>query len=95
MTRIISSPQRDILPLRSILPDGYFEHVSRNTAPIDLGFTEASRHVDSGTICQCHHRADTGSRYQAPAHFIIAHDGQQTTVQDDELLAKCPPDNKQ
>jgi hypothetical protein len=36
MTRIISSPQRDILPLRSISPDWYLEHVSPNTAPTAL-----------------------------------------------------------
>jgi hypothetical protein len=33
---IISSPQRDILPLRSISPDWYLEHVSPNTAPTAL-----------------------------------------------------------
>src|SRR5271169_5955671 len=40
-----------------------------------LGFAEASRHVDGGAIGQRHHRADTGGRHQAPAHFIIPHDG--------------------
>jgi hypothetical protein len=35
ITRIISSPQRDILPLQSISPDWYLEQVSPNTAPND------------------------------------------------------------
>jgi len=50
MTRIISSPQRDILP-------------------------------------RGHHWADTGGRHQAPVHLIILDDGEQTAMQDDDLLA--------
>jgi hypothetical protein len=34
-------------------------------------------------------------RHQAPAHLIIPDDGQQAAMQDAELLAKHPPDNKQ
>jgi hypothetical protein len=30
-----------------------------------------------------------------PAHLIDPHDGQQTAMQDDELLAKYAPDDKQ
>ena len=47
-----------------------------------------SGNVDGGAIGQRHHGANTGGRYQAPAHLIVPHDGQQTTMQDDELLAK-------
>src|SRR6516225_6973793 len=38
MTRIISSPHRDIAPLRSISPDWYLAQVNPNTAPTDLDF---------------------------------------------------------
>ena len=93
VTRIISSPQRDILPLRSISPDWYLEHVSPNTAPL-LGFAEpsgTSTWRDRSAPPPGRHRC----RYQAPAHLIVPHDGQQTAMQDDELLAKDPPDNEQ
>ena len=63
--------------------------------PDGLGFAEPSRHVDRGAIGQRHHGADTRGRHQAPAHFIVPHDGQQAAMQDDKLLAKRPPDNKQ
>ena len=60
-----------------------------------LGFAEPSRHVDSGAIGQCHHWTDARGRYQATAHFIVPNDGQQAAMQDDELLAKRPPDDQQ
>ena len=63
--------------------------------PDCLGFTEPSGYVDGGAIGQRHHRADTGGRHQAPAHLIVPDDGQQAAMQDDELLAKHPPDDKQ
>ena len=58
-------------------------------------FSEPSRHVDGSAIGQRHHRADAGGRHQAPAHVIIPHERQQAAMQDDKLLAKRPPDNKQ
>ena len=70
MTRIISSPQRDILPLRSISPDWYMEHVSPSTAPTALDLRKRAD-VDGGAIGQRYHWADTGGRHQAPAHSII------------------------
>ena len=33
--------------------------------------------------------------HQTPAHIIVPDDGQQSAVQDADLLAKYPPDNKQ
>src|ERR1019366_291219 len=41
------------------------------------------------------HGANTGRRHQAPAHLIVPHNGEQAAVQDAELLAKRPSDNKQ
>ena len=38
--------------------------------------------------------ADTGGGHQALAHLIIPDNGQQTAMQDDDLFAKCPPDNE-
>jgi len=38
IVRIISSPHRDIAPLRSISPDWYLAQVNPNTAPTDLDF---------------------------------------------------------
>src|SRR5260370_5495647 len=38
-------------------------------------------------VCgQRDHRSDTRYRHQAPTHLIVSHDGQQTAVQDAELL---------
>ncbi len=39
--------------------------------PDGLGFAEASGHVDSGSISQRHHGADTRGRHQAPARLVI------------------------
>jgi hypothetical protein len=94
MARIISSPQRDILPLRSISPDWYFEHVSPNTAPTDLDLRKRGR-VDRRSIGQRYHRADTRDRHQTPAHLIVPDKGQQAAMQNSDLLAQHPPDNKQ
>src|SRR5712671_4717813 len=41
------------------------------------------------------HRANPRDRHQAPAHIIVADDGQQAAMQDAELLANDPPDNEQ
>ena len=59
-----------------------------------LGFTEPSGYVDSGAIGQRHYRANTGDRHQTPAHVIVADDGQQAAMQDANLLAKHPSDDK-
>ncbi len=37
---------------------------------------------------------DSGDRHQASADLIVPHDGQQTAVQDTELLVKHPPNNE-
>jgi hypothetical protein len=70
------------------------EHVSPNTAPTDLDLRKRG-YVDGGAIGQCHHGADTGGRHQTPTHRIISDDGQQTAMQDDDLFAERPPNNKQ
>jgi integrase len=63
--------------------------------PNRLGVSESSWHIDSGTISQRHNGADTRHPHQAPAHLIVPHDGQQTAVQDGELLAQYPPYHQQ
>src|SRR6516165_6792035 len=92
--RIISSPHRDIAPVRSFSPDWYLADVSPNRAD-RLGVPEPGRHIDGDAIGQRDHRANTGNRHQAPAHIIVADDGQHAAMQDAELLAKHPPDNEQ
>ena len=59
MARIISSPQRDILPLRSLSPHRYLEHVSQ-TPPRLTWSAGTERDVDGGAIGQRHHWTDTG-----------------------------------
>jgi hypothetical protein len=63
--------------------------------PDRLGVPKASWYVDGGGIGQRYHGADTRYRHQAPAHVIVPHDGQQTAMQDADLLAKHSPDNQQ
>jgi hypothetical protein len=61
----------------------------------EFGFTEASGHIDSSAIGQRNHRADTGDCHQAPAHLIVLDNGQQAAMQNSDLLAHKPADNKQ
>ena len=69
------------------------EGVSPNTAPAPTALEFRNR---AGTaIGQREHRANTGNRHQAPAHIIVADDGQHAAMQDAELLANHPPDNEQ
>jgi hypothetical protein len=63
--------------------------------PDCLGVSEACGHVDSGTVGQRHYGTNTRDGHQAPAHLIVSHDGQQTAVQDAELLAQYPPYHEQ
>ena len=56
---------------------------------------EASGYVDGGTIGQRHHGADAGGRHQTSAHFVVPDDGQQATMEDDDLFAERPPNNEQ
>ena len=90
--RIISSPQRDILPLQSISSRLILGSRKSKTPPALPWIYGTDGYVDGGAIGQRHHGADTGGRHQAPAHRIIPNNGQQAAVQDDELLAKYPPD---
>ena len=46
-------------------------HVSPNTAPTDLDLRKRAGRVDSGSISQRHHGADTRGRHQAPARLVI------------------------
>ena len=55
----------------------------------------AGRHIDCDAIGQSDDRANTGNRHQAPAHIVVADDGQHAAMQDAELLAKHPPDSEQ
>jgi hypothetical protein len=52
-----------------------------------LEFLKRIRHIDGGAIGQRHHWTDTGDRHQAPAHIIVPDDGQQSAMQDADLLA--------
>src|SRR5215470_3358902 len=63
--------------------------------PDCLGLAKASGDVDGGAIGQRHHGPNTRGRHQAPTHLILAHDGQQAAMQDNDLLPKDPPDNEQ
>ena len=56
---------------------------------------EASGYVDGWRDRSAHHGADAGGRHRASAHFVVPDDGQQATMQDDDLFAECPPDNEQ
>ena len=56
---------------------------------------EASGYVDGWRDRSAHHGADAGGRHQTSAHFVVPDDGQQATMQDDDLFAECPPDNEQ
>ena len=94
IARIISSPHLDIPPVRSISPDWYSAGVRPNTAPTALELRKRAG-IDGGAIGQRHHRADPGHRHQAPAHIVSAHDRQQATMKDADLLAQRPPDNQQ
>ncbi len=62
--------------------------------PNRLGVFEAGRHIDTGAEGQSHHRADPRDTHQTPADLIVPHDGQPTAVQDGELIAKDPPNDK-
>ena len=42
---------------------------------------------DDGNKVARHHGTDTRGRRQAPAHLVISDDGQQATMQDDDLFA--------
>ena len=51
--------------------------------------------LDRGAIGQRNDGADIGDCREAPTHVVVADDGQQAAMQDAELLAKHPADNKQ
>ena len=51
--------------------------------------------LDRGAIGQRNDGADTGDCHEAPTHVVVADDGQQAAMEDAELLAKHPADNKQ
>jgi hypothetical protein len=53
--RIISSPQRDILPLRSISPDLILRARQPKHGADGFRFAEASGHIDSSAIGQRYH----------------------------------------
>jgi hypothetical protein len=63
--------------------------------PDSFGVFEAGGHVNCSAIGQRYHRANSGDRHQAPAHIIVPYDGQQTAVQNPDLFAKHPPNNKE
>src|SRR5262249_34936376 len=75
ITRIISSPHRDIAPVRSIAPDILGGRQSKH-GPDCLGVSKAGRHVDGRTIGQRYHGADTRKRHQPPAHIVTPNDRQ-------------------
>ena len=56
--------------------------------PDRLGLSEPNGYVNCSPIGQRHYRADTGERYQTPAHIIVSDDGQQAAVQYAKLRAK-------
>ena len=51
--------------------------------------------MPSTQIGQCNDGADTRNGHQAPTHGIVPDNGQQAAMQDADLFAKHPPDNKQ
>src|SRR5215831_20210138 len=95
MIRIISSPHRDIAPVRSFSARLILGGCQSKHRPDRLGLPEASRYIDGDTKGQCDHRSNAGDGHQAPAHVIVPDDGQQAAMQDAELLANDPPDNEQ
>jgi hypothetical protein len=68
-------------------PEWIREHVDSILATLERLYA-ASGYVAGGAIGQRHHSADAGHRHQAPAHIIMAHDGQQATMKNADLLAK-------
>jgi hypothetical protein len=52
-----------------------------------FGFAEASGHIDGSAIGQRYHGADTGDCHQTPAHLIVPYNGQQSAMQNSDLLA--------
>src|SRR5262245_57532996 len=90
---LVSAPRyrtRSVSLARLILSGCQPEH-----RPDRLGVPEAGRYIDRDAIGQRDHRTDPGDRHQAPAHLIVSDNGQHAAMQDAELLANNPPDNKQ
>ena len=93
MTRIISSPQRDILPLSLVRPIEYWRTSAQYCPrlPWICGSERAHRQWRGRSR---HHWADPGHRHQTTAYIIVPDDGQQAAMQDAKLFAKRPPDNE-
>src|SRR3954465_185331 len=83
--RIIASPHFEMPPIRSISPDWWRRGVKPNTAPTALEFLKRAGTSTRRTEGQRDQRSDTGYAHETAADVILAHDSEQSTMQNAKL----------